>query len=352
VINVLTDRDKDILFNNKFINWSKFYGTTVAVTGSTGRLGMYIVFALLESNKKNKSNITIIAFARNKNKAEAIFSDYLNDPYLKFVIQDITNPIELDIPVDYFFHTAGLASPRDFTFAPVQTLWGHLKGTYEVLEFSKKHNVKRFFYVSTVEIYGHFLNSELITEESMGALECLSSRSCYPEAKRMCETMLASYKAEYGLDFVGVRLTHTLGPGISLEDGRAFAEFIKSTLKGEDIILHSDGSVMRTYTYTTDVIAAMFLVLLEGETKLYNVANDNNCISIRNLADKIAKLNTKKQIKVLFSDQTSSLKYLPFKLGTMDTKEIIRLGWEPKVSLDEALFLTFQYYNAKIHGNS
>ena len=169
----------------------------------------------------------------------------------------------------------------------------------------------------------------------MGPLQNLNYRSCYPEAKRLCETMLASYKEEYGIDFCGVRLSHTLGPGILLDDGRAFAEFIKCALDGQDIILHSDGGAMRTYTYVADAVNAMFLVMEKGESTFYNVAVDENLISIRDLAELIAGLSPSGKTKVTFGEKAALLPYLPFKLAIMDTNKIRNLGWKPKVKNKE-----------------
>ena len=86
--------------------------------------------------------------------------------------------------------------------------------------------------------------------------------------------MLASYKQQYGISYCGVRLCHTLGPGVALDDGRGFAEFMDCVLKNQDIVLHSDGGAMRTYTYVADAVNAMFLIMDKGGDELYNVANE------------------------------------------------------------------------------
>jgi nucleoside-diphosphate-sugar epimerase len=151
--------------------------------------------------------------------------------------------------------------------------------------------------------------------------------------------MLASYEAQYGIDYVGVRLCHTFGPGISLEDGRAFAQFISNVVKGEDIVLQSDGSAMRTYTYVADAIGAMLLAFTKGKDHYYNIANLDNLISIRDLAELIAGLDPKHKCKVRFANQQSGLKYLPFKLGIMNVDRIKAIGWRPQVDIEKA----FQY---------
>lgn len=133
-------------------------------------------------------------------------------------------------------------------------------------------------------------------------MQHLNARACYPETKRLCETMLATYKKEYGISFCGVRLCHTLGPGIVLDDGRGFAEFMDCVLKDQDIVLHSDGGAMRTYTYVADAINAIFLIMDKGEDEFYNVANESNLISIRDLAETMVTLLPNKTCKVRFSE--------------------------------------------------
>jgi nucleoside-diphosphate-sugar epimerase len=337
---------RDIQIITSFpIDWGKFRNQSVLITGSTGRLGLYIVEGLSEANIKWNLNIKIIAVARNEKKAKMLFKTTLELPFVNLLIQDITSPFDLDVPVDYIFHTAGLASPTDFTHTPVDTLWGHVKGTRNVLELARQKKSKKVLYVSTVEIYGNWDSEIAIKENDMGPLNCDIARSSYPEAKRLCETMLASYKAQFGVDFVSIRMSHTIGPNISLTDGRAFAEFIRNVVEGKDIVLHSDGSAVRTYTYIADAIGAMFLALTNGDEEFYNLANTNNQISIRDLANLIASFSANRKTEVKYSvKDKNKLVYLPFKLGLMDVSKISKLGWNPKVGIKEAFQWTTDFF--------
>ena len=118
-------------------------------------------------------------------------------------------------------------------------------------------------------------------------------------------------------------MCHTLGPGVSLTDGRGFAEFMDCVLKNEDIVLHSDGGAMRTYTYVADAVNAMFLIMDKGEDEFYNVANEANLISIRDLAE---------------------LQYLPFKLAILDTTKIRELGWKPMTDIEKMFKWTLESF--------
>lgn len=340
----MESRDLDII-RKGISNWNMYRNATVLITGATGRLGRYIVEALVDVDLKYNLNMRVVGMARNNKKAIEVFGDLLEFPNVSFIYQDVNTPIEFEGKVDYIFHTAGPAAPLDFKTSSVNTLWAHVNGTHNVLEFAVAHKTKKVFYVSTVEIYGTWSSDEKIKEEDMGPMANLLSRACYPEAKRLCETMLASYKATYGIDFCGARFCHTLGAGILLDDGRAFAEFIANSLKGEDIVLHSDGSAMRTYTYTPDAINAVFMIMERGESGyMYNVAATENLISIRDLAQLIAELSPKKTTKVVFSDEASSMPYLPFKLAIMDTTKIRNLGWKPQTNLQKMFRWTIESF--------
>ena len=344
----MNQRDVNIILSTN-ADWEKLRNTTVLVTGATGRLGVYIVHALLEANRRWDLNIQVLALARSKSKFNQAYAGVEKEIVL--LEQDVIEPIAWNEPVDYVFHTAGLASPEDFTHRPTDTLWGHVQGTRSVLELAKEKHVKRVLYTSTVEVYGTWKSEDYIREEDMGPINHMNSRACYPEAKRLCETMLACYKAEYGVDYTVVRMSHTFGPGISLYDGRAFAEFIRNVVEGKDIVLHSDGSAVRTYTYVADAVGAMYLALLNGQEEYYNVAATDNQISVRDLAQLIASMDPEKKVQVRFDvPQGGKLLYLPFKLGILDSSKIEKLGWKPQVDIEHAFLWTVQSFG--VGGNA
>ncbi len=344
---MVEQRDIDIILNNP-IDWECFRDKTILVTGATGRLGMYIVEALNKADIDWNLNITIVVLARSKEKLQEVFGESLQLPNINVLIQDITEQIHWNGKVHYIFHTAGLASPQDFTNWPVDTLWGHVQGTHNVLELAREKKSEKVIYVSTVEIYGEWKKNVGIKEEDMGPMRCDNARACYPEAKRLCETMLATYEAQYQIPYVGIRLCHTFGPGISLDDGRAFSEFIRNVIEKEDIVLQTDGSAERTYTYVADAIGALLLAATKGNDHYYNIANLDNLISIRDLAELIAGLDVSGRTKVRYVNQEEQkLKYLPFKLGIMNVDRILALGWRPQVGLKEAFRYTLESFQQR-----
>lgn len=335
-------RDLKIITNSA-VNWRMYLNSTVLVTGATGRLGRYILETLADVDIEYNLNMRIIGLARNEKKARDVFDNLLDLPNVNFMYQDINQEIIYDGKIDYIFHTAGPAAPKDYDM-PTETLWAHVNGTHNVMECARLHKTKRVFYVSTVEIYGEWKSDERIKEEDMGIMQHLNSRACYPEAKRLCETMLTTYKKEYGISYCGVRMSHTLGPGVLLDDGRGFAEFMDCVLKNQDIVLHSDGGAMRTYTYVSDAVNAMFLIMDKGEDELYNVANENNLISIRDLAETLVNLLPGRTCKVRFSDEAAKLQYLPFKLAILDSNKVKELGWKPVTDINTMFKWTMESF--------
>lgn len=336
-------RDLEIITNSA-VNWRMYRDATVVVTGATGRLGRYIVETLADVDLEYNLNMRILGLARSEKKAREVFGELLELPNVTFLYQDVNQPIEYDGRIDYIFHTAGPAAPRDFNENPTGTLWAHVNGTHNVMECARLHRTKRLFYVSTVETYGEWKSDAHIKESDMGVMQQLTARACYPEAKRLCETMLTTYQKQYGISFCGVRMCHTLGPGVLLTDGRAFAEFMNCVINNEDIVLHSDGSAMRTYTYIPDAVNAMFLIMDKGEDMLYNVASEENLISIRDLAQMITNLLPNRKSKVVFSEEASKLPYLPFKLAIMDTTLVRELGWKPQTNLEQMFRWTMESF--------
>ena len=341
---MVESRDLNIIFGSA-IDWEKFRNKRILVTASTGRLGMYIVEALVKADIDYNLNMRIIAHGRNEVKIKSIFGSTLELPNVEVLLLDITDKIKIEGTIDYIFHTAGPAAPKDFTSNPVETLWTHVCGTHNVLELAREKGSEKVIYISTVEIYGESIREEAFREEDMGIIQCNKVRSCYPEAKRVCETMLASYASEYGICYVGARMSHTFGPGIALDDGRSFSEFISCALKGEDIVLHSDGSAVRPYTYVADAIGGILLITTRGENNTYyNIANLNNQASIKEVAELIANMSPQLRSKVIIEEKSSVLNFLNFKLGVMNTEKIEKLGWRPVVDIESAFRYTMESF--------
>ena len=185
---------------------------------------------------------------------------------------------------------------------------------------------------------------EYFTEDSFGFIDQLVPRNAYAEGKKAAENMCVGFKEEYGVNTKIVRLAHTYGPGMSIYDGRVQADFLKNLVNGENILLKSDGSSVRTYTYISDAVNAMFKIILKSKEMLYNVSDERNEVSIRQLAEIIADIPDKK-LKLIFDIEDDADKgYAPFKFGLLSSEKIRKeLGWEAKYSVKEGFKRTYDF---------
>ena len=328
----MTTLEEDIKNITKQFDMSVFDNKTILITGTTGLIGSICAKGLLASDR----NINVIALVRNEEKAKKIFSEHKN---LKFTVQDINSPINIKENIDYIIHTASITASKDFIEKPVETINTAIEGTRNVLEFAKSQAVKSFVYLSSLEVYG-VPNKEDITEADYGYIDVLSPRSSYSEGKRIVENLCIAYGKEYNLPVKIARLAQTFGAGISIEDNRVFAQFAKSVLYKNNIILHTKGKTKRNYCYTTDAVCGIFTILTKGENNnAYNIANKNTYISIADMAKMLENENT----KVQFVIDNENRGYNPTVKICLNTNKLEALGWSAKVNLDEMYKRTIQH---------
>ena len=177
--------------------------------------------------------------------------------------------------------------------------------------------------------YGEGDGSEF-AETSSGYVDCASVRACYPSSKRAAETLCMAYGAEYGADVVIARLSHTYGPGFTESDNRVYAQFIRNVLRGEDIVLKSRGEAFRSWLYVVDAAHAILRLLLDGErANAYNVAHSESNISIRELAELIARKADRKVVFDIAEDDVMKGNTTPVTKATFNTDKLKALGWKP-----------------------
>ena len=166
--------------------------------------------------------------------------------------------------------------------------------------------------------------------------------------------MCSGFKEEYGLNTKIVRLAHTYGPGMSIDDGRVQADFLNNILHDENIILKSDGSSIRTYTYIADAIKAMFLVLLKSNEIVYNIADEKSETSIRNLAEILVNIYPDKNLKLVFDiPKVNEKGAASFKRGILSTNKIRNeLGWNPKYSIEDGFKRTVDHLEEELNINN
>lgn len=319
-------------------NIEKLRSKTVLVTGSTGLVGSYAVKALAAVNRIHNADMTIIAFARSEEKAKACFGELLERGDVKVLLGDVLQKIETEQKIDFIIHCASVTNSKQMVTSPVETIYVSVDGTRNILELAKEKNVESAVYISSMEVYGSpDASKESITENDYGYVDVLNVRSCYPEGKRMCECLCASYAHEYNLPVKTARLAQTFGAGVSKNETRVFAQFARSLINSEDIVLHTKGESTGNYCYTRDCVLGILYILLCGENgKAYNVTNEETNMTIAQMAQMIATKSGGK-IGVVFDIPEDALKYgyaPPVKMK-LSSKSLNDLGWKATVGLEE-----------------
>lgn len=308
---------------------------SILVTGATGTIGSFVADALIRFNQKNRADNIIYLGGRSIEKLKHKFGI---QEKVEFVPYDLNAPIDFDVHMDYVIHAAGNAHPAAFNAHPVGTIMGNVEGTFRLLEYLRMHGGKRLLYVSSGEVYGQSdVSLESFDESYSGYVDVLSPRSCYPLSKRMTENLCSSYWKQYGIESVIVRPCHTYGPYITETDNRAHAQFFHNALNGEDIVLKSAGTQMRSYNYVADCASALLSVLMRGNPgEAYNLANPQSTLTIAELAEKIAAAGNR---KVVFEipNALDIANQSPIPKQILNSGRIEKIGWRPAFSVEEGI---------------
>lgn len=323
------------------LNWEDFKGTNILITGASGMIGSYMLNTLVTLNNARDYEMSIYALVRNPDK----IPDEIRTQ-ISIIQQSVVEPIVTDIKFDYVIHTASPASPLIMRNDPVGTVAANTIGTFNTLNVAKQGSKKGYLYISSREIYGQpYENQEIFSEDTYGFVDPLNVRSCYPEGKKAAETMCVCFKEQYGVNAKIARLAHTFGPGMPVDDGRVQADFLRNVINNEDIVLKSEGTAVRTYTYVGDAVLALFYILLNSEEIVYNISSEESTVSIRQLAETLVEAYPERGLKLVFdipeSDKNTGC--APFTLGILSSNKIRALGWEPIYGLKEGLMRTVEF---------
>lgn len=342
---MILDDIKEILSSN--IEWAKFANKTILITGANGFLPAYMLETLMCLNEDilQKSKCHVIALVRNKQHAKIRFSNYLLNPNFRLIVQDVSEPITINDEINFIIHAASPASPKYYNDNPISVIMPNIIGTKNTLDLAVKNKVDGYLYFSSGEVYGQLPDGEIISEDKYGYLDPTSVRACYGESKRMGENLCISYGHQYNIPVKIVRPFHTYGPGMKLDDGRVFADFVKNIVNNENIVLTSDGSAVRPFCYLADATIGFFKVLLEGKNNTaYNVANPMQAVSIKELANILVSTFPEKKLSAKFSEKNTSYLQSPIKGQIPDISKIMSLGWEPQTTIESGFKKTIRSY--------
>src|SRR6266852_3263453 len=266
---------------------------------------------------------------------------FRGNPRFKFIGHDISNPLKLRDKIDNILHFASPASPVDYLEFPIQTLKVGSLGTHKALGLSKAKGA-RFLLASTSEVYGDPLVHPQ-PESYWGNVNPVGPRGVYDEAKRFAESLTMAYHRYHRLDTRIVRIFNTYGPRMRPHDGRVVSNFIVQALRGDPLTVYGDGSQTRSFCYVDDLIEGLMRLFERGSAEPTNIGNPHE-FTVRQLAARVLALTGSK----------SKIVERPLPVDDPQVRQPdIRharetLGWEPKVSLDEGLRRTIEYFRAVV----
>jgi dTDP-glucose 4,6-dehydratase len=277
--------------------------------------------------------------------SEANVAHLMSNAKFRFARHDVSRFIDVQGPVEAVLHFASPASPPDYLRLPIQTLKVGALGTHNSLGLALAKNAK-YLLASTSECYGD-PNVSPQPETYWGNVNPVGPRGVYDEAKRYAEAMTMAYHRYHGLNTHIVRIFNTYGPRMRLNDGRALPNFLYQALVGEPITVYGDGKQTRSFCYVSDLLEGIYRLLESDEHEPTNIGNPQE-ITILEFAERVRKL----------VGTTTPIVFHPLpqddpKQRCPDIRKAKRLlNWEPKVTLEDGLQRTYEYFRAQLASTS
>ncbi len=303
----------------------------IFITGGAGFLGSHLTERLL--NEGNDVLVVDNYFTGSKANLEHL----LTNPRLELMRHDVTFPLYVE--TNQIYNLACPASPVHYQYDPVQTTKTSVHGAINMLGLAKRTRA-RILQAATSEVYG---DPEVHPqpEEYWGKVNPIGIRSCYDEGKRCAETLFFDYNRQHNLDIKVVRIFNTYGPRMHPNDGRVVSNFIVQALQGKDITIYGDGQQTRSFCYVDDLIDAMVKMMNseQGFTGPVNIGNPSEFTMLQ-LAETVLKLSGSKSKIIHQSLPSDDPKQRQPDIDLAKAK----LGWQPKVNLEDGLKETIAYF--------
>ena len=309
----------------------------ILITGGAGFLGSHLCDRLINDGHD------VLCVDNFFTGSKTNIAHLIGHPYFELMRHDVTFPLYVE--VDRIFNFACPASPIHYQHDPVQTTKTSVHGAINMLGLAKRVKA-RIFQASTSEVYGD-PEEHPQPESYWGRVNPIGPRSCYDEGKRCAETLFFDYQRQHNMDIKVVRIFNTYGPRMHPKDGRVVSNFIVQALCGDDITIYGDGSQSRSFCYVDDMIEG-FVRMMESEPGFTGPVNMGNPIefTMLELAEKVLRLvggHSKLSFKPLPTDDPRQRQP---NIGLAREK----LGWVPKVPLEDGLRETINYFRKLLHG--
>ena len=309
----------------------------VLITGGAGFVGSFLCDRLINEGHEV---IVIDNFFTGKKSNLLHLQD---NPNFELIRHDIVRPILVE--VDWIFNLACPASPVHYQYNPVKTVKTSVIGTLNMLGLAKRVKAS-ILQASTSEVYGD-PKVHPQPENYAGNVNPVGLRSCYDEGKRVAETLMMDYHRQSKIDVKIVRIFNTYGPRMNADDGRVVSNFIVAALRGEPIVIHGDGRQSRSFCYVTELVDALYRMMkTENFTGPVNTGNPDE-FTVIELAEKVIEMtNSVSKILKVDAREDDPLRRKP---DISLAKQ--RLGWQPKITLQEGLRPTIDYFENLLKDN-
>lgn len=327
---------------NLELPWEELYNKSIMISGATGLIGSMLIDVIMKKNDDGL-NCIIYALGRCEKRMKTRFAYCFDSPYFQFIEYDVTKKLDMNFTgtVDYILHLASNTHPLQYSTDPIGTITTNIIGVQNLLDFAVSHNISRFVFTSSNEIYGENRGDvEKFDENYCGYIDCNTMRAGYPESKRCSEALCQAYKTQKGIDVVIPRLTRSYGPTLLKSDTKALSQFLHKGVAGEDIVLKSAGTQYYSYLYVADSVAGVLTVLLKGKNgEAYNIADDASDIMLKDLAAIIADYSGK---KVVFEipDEVEKAGYSKATKARLNSSKLQQLGWSAKYDIKSGIIRT------------
>lgn len=326
-------------------NKEKLFGKKILLTGATGMIVSCVVEVLYFLNKKYDAEIKIVVASRDVNRLKKRFAGFEEGIDYTWLFFDATQYVKMNFDADFVIHGASNANPYFYSKQPVETILGNILGIDMLLDSLKKNRKGKLLYISSSEVYGNKKDVLEYEENDYGIVDSLNLRACYPNAKRLAETLCIAYGEQYGVSTVIARPGHIYGPSITTEDSRATAQFTKEAIQGKDIMMKSAGLQRRSYCYTLDCASALLAILINGKSgEAYNVSNRDSIVSIREWAEALANYTN---TKIIFENPSDAevKGYNLMSHSVLNANKLEVLGWKAEFGLFEGIKRTIEVLN-------
>ena len=307
----------------------------ILVTGGAGFVGSHLCERLLEEGN------SVICLDNFYSGSKENVWHLIGHPGFELVRHDVTEPYRVE--VDEIYNLACPASPVYYQYDPIQTTKTSMFGAFHMLGIAKRTGA-RILQASTSEVYGDPAVHPQV-ESYRGNVNPIGIRSCYDEGKRVAESLFFDYHRIHGVWIKVIRIFNTYGPRMAVDDGRGISNFVVQALRGEDLTIYGDGSQTRSFQYVSDLIEGMIRMMATDDsfTGPVNIGNPGE-FTMLELAEKILS-KTGSRSRIVFRP-------LPSDDPKMRRPDITlargKLGWAPKVSLDEGLDPVIAYFRRKL----